>query len=54
MLSAVVVSHGADCRTLFLIALEHGDQAQECEDDTVDKTNIGGGEGALCLECLDG
>ena len=39
MTSDFVVGHGADCRDLLLIALEHGDQAQECEDGTVDETS---------------
>jgi hypothetical protein len=54
MISEVVVGHGANCRGLLLVAHEHGDQAQECEDGNVYEINIGGGEGSPCLECLDG
>ena len=40
-ISEVVAGHGADCRGLLLVALEH-------------ETIIGGGDGILCLECLGG
>ena len=54
MISEVVVSHGTDCCGLLLVALEHGNQAQERKNGTIDETDIGGGGGALCLQCLDG
>ena len=54
MISEVMVSHGTDWCGLLLVALEHGNQAQERKNGTVDKTNIGGGGNALCLECLNG
>ena len=54
MISEVVVNYGTDFRGLLSVALEHGDQAQECEDGNVYETNIGGEYGALFPECLDG
>ena len=54
MISDVVVGHGIDYLGLLLVALGYGDQIQECKDGNVYETNIGGGGGALCLECLDG
>ena len=53
VISEGVVSHGTDCRGLLLVALEHGNQAQECKNGIVDETNIGGGGGTLCLECVN-
>ena len=53
MISEVVGGHGTDCCGLLLVDLKYGDQAQECEDGSVYETNIGGGDGALCLECLE-
>ena len=54
VISEVVVSHSTDFCGLLLVALGHCNQAQEHENGTVDETNIGGGGGVLCLECLDG
>ena len=54
MTSEVVGGHAAECCSLLLVALEHSDQAQNCKDGTVCETNIRGGDGALCLELLDG
>ena len=53
MISEAVVSHDTDCSGLLLVALEHGNQAQERKIGTIDETDIGGGGGALCLECLN-
>ena len=36
VISEAVVSHDTDCRGLLLVALEHGNQAQERENGTVD------------------
>ena len=54
MTSEVMLGHDIGCCGLLLVALEHGDQAKECKDGAIDETNIGGGDGALCFECLDG
>ena len=51
MTSEVMLGHDIGCCGLLLVALEHGDQAQECQDGTVYETNIKGGDGAQCLEC---
>ena len=53
MIAEGVVGHNTAWRGLLLIALEHGNQAQERKNGTVDETNIGGGGGVLCLGCLD-
>ena len=53
MTSEVVVGHGAGWHGLLFVALEHGNQAQECKNGIVDETNIGGGGGTLCLECVN-
>ena len=54
MISEVVISHSTDCRGMLFVALEYGDQAQECRDGNACETSIRGEDGALCLECLDG
>ena len=49
MIFEVILGHGS-----LLAALEYGDQAQECKGGNMYATNIEGGDGALCLVCLDG
>ena len=40
MISVIEVGHSAGCCGLLLVALAHGDHAQECKDDIVTRSKL--------------